>query len=176
MTDDANTSHPSSSDKRHVFIREHVYKNAGHLDQIEFEFSDDVESAASVERNYSLWLTRDHYTKTIMRRHGYSANKMPAFEEYVDMLRPLIAGHCCPEHELRRAFAVFDQNRNGTVELREFYRLISIIGRSATEENIADYIERVNPSGDRSLNYEQFKQFVQLGHGREMLVRVSMKE
>jgi hypothetical protein len=166
----------SNSNKRRVFIREHVYKQDGHLDQIEFEFIDDLESSSSVERNYSLWLTQDHYTKTVMRRYGYSANKMPSFEEYIDTIRPLIAGHCCPEHELRRAFSIFDQNRNGIIELHELYQLISIIGRSTTEEKISNFVERVNISDDRSLDYEQFKQFVRLGHGRDMLVYVSMEE
>lgn len=166
----------NDNNKRRVFIREHVYKRDGHFDQIEFEFIDDFESESFIERNYSLWLTRDHYTKTILRRYGYSANKMPAFEEYIDAIRPLIAGHCCPEHELRRAFDIYDQNRNDIIELKEFYRLIGIIGRSTTEEKIAGFIERVNTSDDRSLNYEQFKQFVRLGHGREMLVHVSMQE
>jgi hypothetical protein len=164
------------SNKRRVFIREHVYKRDGHFDQIQFEFNDDTEAESSIERNYNLWLTRDHYTKTILRRYGYSANKMPTFEEYIDIIRPLIAGHCCPEHELRRAFNIFDRNHNGSIELTEFYRLISVIGRSTTEEKISHFIERVNTSEDRSLNYEQFKQFVKLGHGREMLLNVSLEE
>jgi hypothetical protein len=180
--DDDNCNNSSQHQYRHeknnrrVFIREHVYKRNGHLDQIEFQFSDDFQSLSSIERNYSIWLTNDHYTKTIVRRYGHRANKMPAFDEYVSLLRPLIAGHCCPEHELRRAFAIFDQNHNGTIELREFYRLISIIGRSTTEEKLLNYILRVNMSDERSLNYEQFKQFVRLGHGREMLMDVSMEK
>ena len=166
----------NDNNKRRVFIREHVYKRDGQIDQIEFEFNDDFEAGSSIERNYNLWLTRDHYTKTILKRYGYSANKMPSFEEYIDTIRPLIAGHCCPERELRRAFNIFDQNQSGTIELKEFHRLISIIGRSTTEEKISNFIERVNTSDDRSLNYEQFKQFVRLGHGREMLVNVSLEE
>ena len=164
------------TEKRRVFIREHVYKHAGHIEQVEFEFIDDLQSESAVQRNYSLWLTQDHYTKTILRRYGYRANKMPAFEEYLNAIRVLIAGHCCPEHELRRAFKIYDQNGNGVIELREMYRLISIIGRSTTEEKISNFIERVNMNDDRSLNYEQFKQFVQLGHGRDMLINVSMTE
>ncbi|CAF2465984.1 unnamed protein product [Rotaria sp. Silwood2] len=169
MTDNNNS-------QRRIFIREHVYKRDNYLEQVEFEFIDDLESYSSIERNYSLWLTRDHYIKTILRRYGYSANKMPTFEEYIDTIRPLIAGHCCSEHELRRAFNIFDQHRNGIIELHEFYRFISIIGRSTTEEKILNFIERVNMSDDRNLNYEQFKQFVRLGHGRDMLVNVSLEE
>jgi Ca2+-binding EF-hand superfamily protein len=101
---------------------------------------------------------------------------MPVFEEYIDTIRPLIVGHCCPEHELYRTFHIYDQNRNGVIELREFYRLIDIIGRSTTEEKSSNFIERVNMVDDRSLNYEQFKQFVRLGYGREMLINISMEE
>jgi Ca2+-binding EF-hand superfamily protein len=100
---------------------------------------------------------------------------MPAFEEYINAIRVLIAGHCCSEDDLRRAFHVYDQNRNGCIELEEFYRLISIIGRSTTEEKLSNFIERVNPNEDGGLNYEQFKQFARLGHGRDMLVSVSMQ-
>ena len=160
------------TDKRRIFIREHLYKHDGHIEQIEFEFIDDLQSESSVQRNYSLWLTRNHYTKTI----SHQANRMPTFEEYINAIRALIAGHCCPSHELRRVFKIYDQNGNGVIELREFFRLISIIGRSTTEEKISNFIERVNRNDDRSLNYEQFKQFVQLGHGRDMLVNVSMSQ
>ena len=165
-----------TENKRKIFIREHVYRTNGHLDQIEFEFLDNYQSDSSIERNYSLWLTQDHYTKTVLRQFGYSANKLPAFEEYINIIRVLIAGHCCSETELQQAFQIYDQNRNGIIELKELYRLISIIGRSTTEEKISNFIERVNLSDDRSLNYEQFKEFVRLGYGREMLVNISMKE
>jgi Ca2+-binding EF-hand superfamily protein len=101
---------------------------------------------------------------------------MPVFEEYIDAIRPLIVGHCCPEHELHRTFHIYDQNRNGMIELREFYQLIGIIERSTTEEKLSNFIERVNMADDRSLNYEQFKQFIRLGHRREMLVNISMEE
>ena len=164
------------TDQRRIFIREHAYQHAGYLEQIEFQFIDDVESERAIKRNYNLWLTRDHYSKTILRRYGSNVNQMPEFEEYVSAIRALIAGHCCPKHELRRAFNIYDQNRNGLIELGEIYRLISIIGRSTSEEKISDFIERVNTADDRSLNFEQFKQFIRLGHGREMLVNVSLVE
>ena len=176
MTDDNDSSINPASSKRRVFIREHVYKRGSHLEQIQFEFNEDSESSSPVERNYNLWLTRDHYARTMARRYGYGANRMPSFEDYIDTLRPLIAGHCCPERELRRAFSIFDQNRNGIIELREMFRLVSIVGRSTTESKIASYIERVNTSDARTLNYLQFKQFVRLGFGREMLVHVSLEE
>lgn len=162
-------------DKRRIFIREHVYKHDGHFEQIEFEFIENFESQSSSQQNYRLWLTQDHYTKTILQRYGHRANKMPAFEEYINAIRVLIAGHCCSEDDLHRAFHIYDQNRNNFIELEEFYRLISIIGRSTTEEKILNFIERINPNKNRSLNYEQFKQFVRFGHGREMLVNVSMQ-
>ena len=177
MTDDIDSSiNAGSSSNRRVFIREHVYKRGSYLEQIQFEFNEDSESSSSVERNYNLWLTRDHYARTMARRYGYGANRMPSFEDFVDTLRPLIAGHCCPERELRRAFAILDLNRNGIIELREMFRLVSIVGRSTTENKIASYIERVNTSDARTLNYPQFKQFVRLGFGREMLVHVSLNE
>ncbi|CAF4884353.1 unnamed protein product [Rotaria sp. Silwood1] len=167
MTDNKNS-------KRRIFIREHVYKRDNYLDEVEYEFIDDFESNSSIEQNYSLWLRRDHYMKTILRRYGYSENKMPTFEEYIDTIRSLIVGHCCSEYDLRRAFHIFDLDQNGIIELHEFYQFISIIGRSTTEDKISNFIERINISDDRNLNYEQFKQFVRLGHGREMLVNVSL--
>jgi hypothetical protein len=47
----------NNNNKRRIFIREHVYKKDGHLDQIEFEFIHDFEAESLIERNYSLWLT-----------------------------------------------------------------------------------------------------------------------
>lgn len=163
--DDTNTQ-PSLPPKRRVFIREHLYKHHGQLNEIEFEFSDDLQSSSSIERNYSLWLTRDHYQKTLVRRYGPRAKTMPTFDDYVNTLRVLIAGHCSTERDLREAFAVMDQNQNGLIELNEFERLIRIIGRSVTEEKLA----RINAP----MNYEQFKRFVRLGFGRELLMDVSM--
>ena len=169
MTDDRNS-------KRHIFIRERVYKRDNHLEQIELEFIDDLQSISSIERSYSLWLTQDHYRKIIMKQHGENANHMPTFQEYIDMMRPLIAGHCCSEYELRRAFDIFDLNRNGIIELDEIYLLINIIGRSTRKEKISKLIECVNMFDDKSLNYQQFKQFARLGYGREMLINVSLRE
>ncbi|CAF1218840.1 unnamed protein product [Rotaria sordida] len=97
-------------------------------------------------------VNEDHYIKTIVRRYEY----------------------CCPNHEFDRAFNIYDQKRNDTIELREYYRLIWIIERSIIIEKISNFIECVNMANDKSLNYEQFKQFVRLGHGREILF--NMKE
>jgi hypothetical protein len=100
----------TNNNKRRIFIGEHDYKRDDLFDQIEFEFIDGVEAESFIERNYILWLTHDHYTKTILQCYGYSANKMLAFEEYTNKIRVLITGHCCPKHELRRAFDIYDQN------------------------------------------------------------------
>lgn len=154
------------SPKRRIFIREHLYKHHGQLDEIEFEFNDDLQSSSSIERNYSLWLTRDHYRKTLVRRYGPRAKSMPNFDDYVSTLRVLIAGHCSAEHDLRQAFAMIDQNKNGLIDYNEFERIISIIGRSVTEEKLA----RVN----LPMNYDEFKRFVRLGFGRELLMNISM--
>ncbi|CAF1274521.1 unnamed protein product [Rotaria sordida] len=99
-------------------------------------------------------VNEDHYIKTIVRRYE----------------------HCCPNHEFDRAFNIYDQKRNDTIELREYYRLIWIIERSIIIEKISNFIECVNMANDKSLNYEQFKQFVRLGHGREILFNVSMEQ
>ena len=164
--DEPTTQQPSPSPKRRVFIREHLYKNNGQLDEIEFEFSDDLQSSSSIERNYSLWLTRDHYRKALVRRYGPRVKSQPTFDDYVNTLRVLIAGHCSAEHDRRQAFAMIDQNQNGLIDSNEFERVIGIIGRSVTEEKLA----RVN----LPMDYDEFKRFVRLGFGRELLMDVSM--
>lgn len=157
--------------KRRIFIRENVQKNYNSIDEIEFEF---IEHYQTVERTYSLWLTQEHYTKTILQMFASRSIRKPAFEEYIDFLRVLISGHCSNEKDFLKIFQMIDRNRNGLIELNEFNELISIIGRSASEEKISNLFEHVNSTDDQCLNYEQFKTFIRLGFGRELLLSVSM--
>ncbi|CAF1098025.1 unnamed protein product [Didymodactylos carnosus] len=159
-------------EKRHVRIREHVHKHDGVINQIEFQFTEDSSGDDKLERYYSLWLTRDHYNKAI--RHFRQLDPL-TFQEYIDTLRPLIAGHCCQENELRRAFAIIDENRSGAIEVQELYNFVGIIGRSTTEEKLLQFIERVSQVPGQ-MDYNEFKHFVRLGHGREMLVHISMEQ
>lgn len=61
------------------------------------------------------------------------------------------------ERMLKRSFALIDIDGNGKITSKEYYLVMTKIGRVCTEKRCAEKVRAADADGDGYLNYEEFK-------------------
>uniref|UniRef100_A0A8C5MSN3 EF-hand domain-containing protein n=1 Tax=Leptobrachium leishanense TaxID=445787 RepID=A0A8C5MSN3_9ANUR len=64
------------------------------------------------------------------------------------------------EEEIRKAFRVFDKDRNGYISAAELRHVMTNLGEKLTDEEVDEMIREADIDGDRQVNYEEFVQMM----------------
>eukprot|EP00536_Pseudo-nitzschia_multiseries_P006996 jgi/Psemu1/286820/fgenesh1_pg.156_\ len=58
--------------------------------------------------------------------------------------------------DLKEAFAMFDINGDGTIELNEIKQVMRKLGQNPTEDELKEMISTVDDNGDHEIDFEEF--------------------
>lgn len=58
--------------------------------------------------------------------------------------------------ELRKAFELFDKNKDGTINLHELGDVMKSLGRDPTTEELQDIIDNYDVDGNKVVDFEEF--------------------
>ncbi|GLT63556.1 hypothetical protein SLA2020_361140 [Shorea laevis] len=62
--------------------------------------------------------------------------------------------------ELRDAFDLYDQDKNGLISTSELHLVLNRLGMKCSEEDCARMIQSVDSDGDGSVNFEEFQKMM----------------
>lgn len=65
------------------------------------------------------------------------------------------------EDEMKEAFAMFDQNKDGFISLEELHHLMSTLGEKLTAAEAQDMLREADQDGDGRINYAEFRIMMQ---------------
>lgn len=79
---------------------------------------------------------------------------------FVD-LKEFMDFHCGDEgKEIRDAFEIYDQNKDGKISARELHRVLKSLGDGCSIEDCSRMIRSVDSDGDGSVDFEEFKKMM----------------
>ena len=62
--------------------------------------------------------------------------------------------------EVREAFDLYDQNKNGLISSSEIHKVLNRLGMTCSVEDCVRMIGRVDTDGDGNVNFEEFKKMM----------------
>ena len=79
------------------------------------------------------------------------------YKEFVDLIKDVmkIKGEQ-GNQDMRRAFAIFDQDGNGSISASELKTVLDRIGIQMTDSEIANTIQEADTDGDGEVDYNEF--------------------
>ncbi|CAF1368739.1 unnamed protein product [Rotaria magnacalcarata] len=89
------------------------------------------------------------------------------FEQFCELLAPIITGQY-NDYQLRRTFETLDSDNDNYLNQQEIENLLIVVGRSESNYKISDMIGRLTTR--KKLSFEDFKQFINNGFARELLM------
>lgn len=91
---------------------------------------------------------------------------------------PLVLVQCClvtqqenmaqELNELKKAFELFDKNKDGTICISELEDVMKSLGRDPTKEELKDMINNIDLDGNEVVDFEEFLQM--MGHTQVRLL------
>ena len=64
------------------------------------------------------------------------------------------------DEEVKRAFELFDQDKNGTVDKFELYYAMKLLGKPLSKQDVENLFENFDLNKDGELNFEEFKKII----------------
>jgi len=64
------------------------------------------------------------------------------------------------DRELRDAFSLYDQNKNGLISSVELHQILNKVGETCTVQDCAKMIQTVDSDGDGHVSFEEFKKMM----------------
>lgn len=77
------------------------------------------------------------------------------FEEFLDAITSKL-GDKESKEGIRKIFALFDDDRTGSISLKNLKRVASELGETLSEEELKEMIERADSNGDGEISFEDF--------------------
>ncbi|WCJ42065.1 Calcium-binding EF-hand family protein [Euphorbia peplus] len=69
--------------------------------------------------------------------------------------------------ELKDAFDLYDQNKNGLISKTELHQVLTRLGMSCSVEDCVKMIQSVDSDGDGCVNFDEFKQMMAAKNGSQ---------
>ncbi|KAK3093112.1 hypothetical protein FSP39_011207 [Pinctada imbricata] len=92
----------------------------------------------------------------LIENYDKNGNGVMEFEEFVDFLDGYKKDPCTIRNELRDAFKVLDQNKDGKVSALELKTVMTMLGEQLTEDQANEMISQADKDGDGQVDYEEF--------------------
>ncbi|CAF1574807.1 unnamed protein product [Adineta steineri] len=89
------------------------------------------------------------------------------FEQFCELLAPIITGQY-NDFQLRKTFEKLDSDNDGYLNQQEIENLLLVVGRAESNYKIQGMVSHLSARG--KLNFEEFKQFINDGFARELLM------
>ncbi|KAK2172304.1 hypothetical protein NP493_970g00017 [Ridgeia piscesae] len=103
----------------------------------------------------------DDDLRTIMEDLDTNQNGLIERDELVPIVRKFWKDPSDEEKELKEAFLVFDQNKDGFVVAEEIKFVMKQLGQPMTDEEVDEILRQGDVNGDGKLNYSEFVQIMQ---------------
>ena len=82
------------------------------------------------------------------------------FESFVDAMSERIAGRDSKE-EITKAFALFDEEKNGKINLKTLKKIAKDLGETMTDQELEEMIVEADGDGDGEVTLEDFVKIMQ---------------
>ncbi|CAF1218824.1 unnamed protein product [Rotaria sordida] len=157
-------------------VTETITTLSGSVIEINYEFEEitveNVQRGVATKRErrsrtYNANITRQLYDSIVRK-----VDDALPFDEFVNVLRPFMMGFY-ERNELEQAFSILDRDRSGTVHVDELSAFLPVINESATRDTLEHYIKQVYSSVENDLNFDEFRELILKGIGREILCHSS---
>lgn len=99
--------------------------------------------------------------KDMIREFDKNGDGYIDYEEFIVMMS-LKTQFEDPVEDLRQAFGVFDENKDGFISQTELKRAMSNLGETLTDRDISKMMKEADTDGDGRINFEEFKRMNQL--------------
>ena len=161
-------------------VTENVHRNrAGQVVQIDYVFEETFVTETPSAAAGSTGITRQNREKrnrsydVVIKREQYQTlakqlSNSLGFDEFVEVLRPFIMGYY-NSNELHRAFETLDRDRSGAIHVDELSSFLPILNESVTGNALRDYVRKVDENFDGRMNYDEFRELVLRGIGRDII-------
>lgn len=101
-----------------------------------------------------LQISDDAY-ESILRDANLDDDRDISFPEFCKIMEPALSGDFNRE-ELYEAFKHFDKDKSGFISVQELNQILTSIGQTFTDDQIAKMVARVDKDNDGRLNFEEF--------------------
>ena len=91
----------------------------------------------------------------LMKEYDRAESGFIAYADYVDLMTTKLAERN-PEDEIRKAFALFDEEQTGAISLRNLRRVARELGEALGDEELQAMIDEFDRNGDGSIDIEEF--------------------
>lgn len=81
------------------------------------------------------------------------------FEEFLDAITSKL-GDKESREGLQKIFNLFDDDKTGTISLKNLKRVAKELGETMSEEELREMVERADSNGDGEISFEDFYQIM----------------
>lgn len=127
----------------------------------------DVDGCGTITTNdlskifFSLGIkVEERKIKTMIAAADLNQDGVIDFNEFVQLIKPIMPKDANISDEIMKAFRVFDRNGDGYVTAEELRIALLNLGEKLTEEEAERFIEDADIDGDGRINYEEFVAFM----------------
>ncbi|KAI7749041.1 hypothetical protein M8C21_009947 [Ambrosia artemisiifolia] len=104
--------------------------------------------------------TREQDLKVVMNEIDTDGNGVIDINEFVEFQRRGCDGGVVVDKELREAFDLYDQDKNGKISAVELHAVLKSLGEKCSVMDCCKMIESVDVDGDGCVNFEEFKKMM----------------
>lgn len=91
----------------------------------------------------------------LLREFDRSNSGTLTYAEFVDCMT-LQMQHRDPEQEMKKAFALFDEDQSGTINARSLRRIARELGENLSDEEVQAMIDEFDRNGDGLIDLDEF--------------------
>lgn len=156
-------------------ISETIYRQNRQIIEIIYDYNEikqeQIEENMQIKqekraRNYQASIKRHEYER-LANKIQYQRDVLP-FDTFIIILRTFMMGTYVPE-EIHQAFRLLDKNSSNTIDLDELSAFVPVIHPNMAKDTLLNYIHKVSDNDDQQINFDQFKQMILKGIGRDIV-------
>ena len=91
----------------------------------------------------------------LMKEYDRAESGFITYADYVDLMTAKLAERN-PDDEIKKAFALFDDDQSGSITLRQLRRVARELGETLGDEELQAMIDEFDRNGDGSIDLEEF--------------------
>ena len=98
-------------------------------------------------------------TLRLMKEFDRGETGFISYADFVDIMTVKLAERS-PEEEIRKAFALFDDEQSGAIHVRSLRRVARELGEQLSDEELQAMIDEFDRNGDGQIDLEEFTQIM----------------
>ncbi|KAJ0500111.1 putative EF-hand domain-containing protein [Helianthus annuus] len=105
-------------------------------------------------------VTPENELKVVMAEIDTDNDGFIDLQEFIAFQNRGCNGSDCDNKELREAFDLYDQDKNGKISANELFSVLKSLGEKCSLKDCRKMIKSVDVDGDGCVNFEEFKKMM----------------